>query len=167
MSRLHVPTSANIKLWNIPSPHVLPSPANGPPLNTPLSGRFAALNLDPDHTTGLSFFLINQRIHDIHGHTKRGSKALEAYQRLHNPRRSIPDEWIYIPITANDKVISIGTVRTISHLNHPSPVVRRIGPIISYSIVVRCPTYPLQVAVNLMGLVNHEIWEIFHRVVLP
>lgn len=115
--------------------------------------------------TGLSFFLINERIQAIHGHTKRGSQALEAYQRLHSLRKTIPD-WVYIPITANDKVISIGTVRTIANLNHPSPVIKRIGPITSYSIVVRCPTYRLQLAVNLMGLVNHEIWEIFHRVVL-
>lgn len=134
-SRLHVPTSANVNIWNIPSPHVLPSPAHGPPLDTPLSGRFVALNLDPDRTTGLSFFLFNQKIQAIHGHTKRGSQALEAYQRLHSLRKAIPD-WVYIPITANDKVISVGTVRTISLLKSPAAIRRKMGPIISYSIVL-------------------------------
>ncbi|KAL7902765.1 hypothetical protein HDV64DRAFT_266767 [Trichoderma sp. TUCIM 5745] len=57
------------------------------------------------------------------------------FLRLHSLRKAIPD-WVYIPITANDKVISVGTVRTISLLKSPAAIRRKMGPIISYSIVV-------------------------------
>lgn len=105
---------------------------------------------------------MNRRVQAIHGHTKRGSPALEAFQRMHGFRRTMPD-WIYVPITANDKVIAIGTVRTIMDLRHHPR--RLLPPVVTYSIVVRCPAYRLQFTVNLTRLVNHEIWEIHHRIV--
>lgn len=136
MSRLQVPTSVNISIWNIPSPHALPSLAHGTPLNKPLSGRFAALDLDPNHTTGISFFLNGNKIKAIHGHTKRGLQALQAFQYLRGFRGEFPD-WIYIPITAKDKVIAISAVRT---KRQPKEVIgKKMPPIISCSLVVRCP----------------------------
>ncbi|KAK1245515.1 hypothetical protein MKX08_005144 [Trichoderma sp. CBMAI-0020] len=110
MSRLRVPASANISIWNIPSPHILPSLAHGTLPNKPLSGRFAALDLDPKHTSGISFFL-GRGICAIHGHTKRGSQALQAFQYLRDFHKLTDSHsWIYIPITANDKVIAVSTL---------------------------------------------------------
>ncbi|KAL7921836.1 hypothetical protein ACQKWADRAFT_294567 [Trichoderma austrokoningii] len=147
MSRLHVPISADVGIWNIPSPHALPSRPPLPPLpplssrsplahrtppKLPLYRQFAVLDLDPKHTTGISFFMIGDKIGSIHGHTKRGSQALEAFQRLHGFHRRIPD-WIYIPITANDKVIAIGTVRT---KMQPAQIKYYMHPVVTYSIML-------------------------------
>ncbi|KAL6910159.1 hypothetical protein GGI43DRAFT_389466 [Trichoderma evansii] len=113
MSRLQVPTSANISIWNIPSPHNLPSTTRIMFNGKPSSGRFAALDLDPSHCTGISFFISINKILAIHGHTARGSHAPQAFQHLkHLHYGGI--SWIYIPIAANDKVIGIGTRRPIN-----------------------------------------------------
>lgn len=125
MSRLQVPTSVNISIWNIPSPHDLPPTACITFYGRPLSGRFAALDLDPSRCTGLSFFVSVNKILAIHGHTARGSHAPRAFQHL-NRNHYGGLSWIYVPIAANDKVIGIGTRRPIN------------GGII-YTIVVRCP----------------------------
>ncbi|KAL6910158.1 hypothetical protein GGI43DRAFT_389463 [Trichoderma evansii] len=133
MSRLHIPTSVNISIWNIPTPHALPSLAHNTPLDKPLSGRFEALSLDPDYTTGVSFFLLNGKIMAIHGHTKQGSQALQAFQYLCRFHHMFPN-WIYIPISTKDKVITIGTVRAKLQLRELPG--RRMPPMISYSIVL-------------------------------
>ncbi|UKZ86356.1 uncharacterized protein TrAFT101_002191 [Trichoderma asperellum] len=108
MSRLQVPTSVNISIWNVPSPQDLPRTTCITFHGKLSSGRFAALDLDPKQCTGLSFFLSIRQIMAIHGHTKRGSRAPQAFQHL-NRDHSPGLFWIYIPITANDKVIAIGT----------------------------------------------------------
>lgn len=133
MSRLQIPASVNVNIWNIPSPHTLASPAFDTRLGKPLSGRLTALDLDPDHTTGISFFISSWRIIAIHGHTKRGSQALEAFQYLCRFRKVLPD-WVYIPITAKDKVLEIGTVRNRAELL--TFLTRRVIPTIGYSIAV-------------------------------
>lgn len=141
MSRLQLPTSADIPIWNIPSPHALPPPAHYSPSDKSLPSRFvprrfAALDLDPRKTTGISFLLRSNRISAIHGHTKRGSQALEAFNHMRG--RSHCPAWIYIPIAANDKVISIGTVRAKRDLTM-IPRHKRLPIAVAYSIVVRSP----------------------------
>lgn len=117
-------------------PHALPSLANTTLLDKPLGGRFEALELDPNYITGISFFLINRKIRAIHGHTKQGSQALQAFQYLRRFHHVFPN-WIYIPITTKDKVIALGTVRATLQLRELPG--RSMTPIISYSIVVRFP----------------------------
>jgi hypothetical protein len=141
--RLLGPQTERISIWHIFSPHFRSHSGRNIPSDELLSGRvepsrLAALSLDPSQTTGISFFLFRHMIDTIHGHSKQGSQALLAFQKM-SQSSGLPIHWIYVPIAANDKVISISTVRTKSrptkHL-----VSARAWPItISYSIVVRSP----------------------------
>ncbi|KAL7916015.1 hypothetical protein GGI35DRAFT_431322 [Trichoderma velutinum] len=68
--------------------------------------RLAAISLDPEQCTGLSFFMASQVVHDIYAHSRRSSTHLERFQYL----RSMFDReiaWIYIPLTAQDQITAI------------------------------------------------------------
>ncbi|PTB60980.1 hypothetical protein M431DRAFT_71299, partial [Trichoderma harzianum CBS 226.95] len=117
MSRLHIPAPPEISIWSVPMPieNFLGLQSIQREVQLPISPssrRFVAINLDPRHCTGLSFFTNMREIVYIHGHRKNGLPALETYRNL-NAFYEGNLIWTYIPLTAEDKINAISVKRYI------------------------------------------------------
>ncbi|KAL6698071.1 hypothetical protein J3F84DRAFT_366414 [Trichoderma pleuroticola] len=111
MSRLHIPMPSNISIWSAPV-HIpdflhLQSTERDAPLSMSSSSRFVATNLDPRHCTGISFFMRGSNIISIHGHSNKGLPSSEIFNYLDLFHTSALI-WVYIPLTAADKINAIG-----------------------------------------------------------
>ncbi|KAL7922270.1 hypothetical protein ACQKWADRAFT_84052 [Trichoderma austrokoningii] len=115
MSRLHIPKPSSISIWSAPvhTPNflALKDIEDNAPYYTFPPLRFAAINLDPQYCTGISFFVKGQSILDIHGHSKNGLPALETFNFLRSTHKC-KLLWIYIPMAAQDRISAIGVRRT-------------------------------------------------------
>ncbi|KAL7958826.1 hypothetical protein V8C34DRAFT_313826 [Trichoderma compactum] len=112
MSRLHIPMPLNISIWSAPMHipdflHLQRTERDAAPLSMFSSSRFVATNLHPRHCTGISLFMRGPNIISIHGHSNEGLPSSETFDYLHL-FHTWALIWVYIPLTAADKVNAIG-----------------------------------------------------------
>lgn len=90
--------------------------------------RFAAIRLDSEYCTGISFFIASHLVHEIHAHSKFHSTHLERFDYL----CSMFDQeivWIYIPLTVQDQITAIEIRKYVTEDERPHyfTVSRRIS----------------------------------------
>ncbi|KAL7950230.1 hypothetical protein V8C42DRAFT_309859 [Trichoderma barbatum] len=110
LGRLQIPAELHITTWSTPNRFHLMKLMN---LTPHTHHRLAAFSLDPEHCTGISFFLRKQVVREIYPHSRRHSTHVERFQYL---RSSFDHQlaWIYIPLTAQDKITAIEVRKNIT-----------------------------------------------------
>lgn len=116
MSRLILPESSDINIWNTSNVLLPANMAHIRPSNASSPSHFTTINLDPVHSKGIFFFIDRGLIIGIHMHAEQGSSALYTFYYLNSFR---PDEvvWIYTPLSTADRVLKIG-VRHEASITH-------------------------------------------------
>lgn len=97
MSRLRGSALSQVSVWSTPNPPHLASHAYG---------HLAAISLDPNYCTGISLFMIEQCVFEIHAHSPRHSVHLERFEYL-NAMFQNEITWVYIPLGAQDAISAI------------------------------------------------------------
>ncbi|KAK3941210.1 hypothetical protein QBC46DRAFT_458524 [Diplogelasinospora grovesii] len=107
--RLPLPSSrwSKLRYWNTPAPPGLDS-CVGYPFGDVGRDRFYAVDLDK--IRGITFFFAKGRLFGIHIHHSKWTCALSTYDRLVNTQNWEGGYvWIYLPITRDNQVLSLGT----------------------------------------------------------
>ncbi|KAI1381181.1 hypothetical protein F4677DRAFT_119051 [Hypoxylon crocopeplum] len=101
--RLLFPELGNgLSIWDTPTPPRLEDCPIAPPR---IAGSMCFSTICLKRTTGLTFFVYDDKIHAIHAHTPTLPCAEPTYNSLWDKQDV---SWIYIPFSANDKIVAFG-----------------------------------------------------------